>query len=82
MKSHWTQRHVIDHLINFFSYSNDRTLQGTISERVANLYSESALEAAVATEKWEELDSKIHMLHFEETEMTDSFPMFFMDGSQ
>ena len=82
MTSHWTQRHVIDHLIYFLSYSNDRTLQETILERVANLYSESALEAAVATENWEELDSKINMLHFEETEMTDSFPMFFMDGSQ
>ena len=82
MTSHWTQRHVIDHLINFLSYSNDRTLQETILERVANLYSESALEAAVATENWEELDSKIHMLHFEETEMTDSFPMFSMNGSQ
>ena len=82
MTSHWTQRHVIDHLINFLSYSNDRTLQETILERAANLYSESALEAAVATENWEELDSKINMLHFEETEMTDSFPMFFMNGSQ
>ena len=82
MKSHWIQRDVIDHLNNFLSYSNDRTSQNTILEWVANPNCESAFIAAVATENWEELDGKIHMLHFEETEMTDSFPMFSMNGSQ
>ena len=82
MKSHWIQRDVIDHLINFLSYSNDRTSRETILERVANPNCEIAFIAAVATENWEELDGKIHMLHFEETEMTDSFPMFSMNGSQ
>ena len=82
MKSHWIQRDVIDHLINFLTYSNEKTSQETILGRVANRNCEIAFIAAVATENWEELDGKIHMLHFEEAEMTDSFPKFSMNGSQ
>ena len=64
------------------SYSNDRNSQKTVLKRVADRNCEIDFVAAVATENCEELDGKIHMLHFEETEMTDSFPMFSMNGSQ
>ena len=76
MTSNWIQRHVVDYQINFLSSSSYSAFQESVLEIGANRSRKIARIDAVAEENWEEFDGKIHSLHFEETEMANSFPVF------
>ena len=57
---------VIDLRSNFLSTSNGSTLQELVLKTGASRRRKIACDTAVAEEKCDELDGKIHILHFED----------------